>query len=176
MLYTSLIILSQIVTVMTLTILFILLLIVVVLQPTRARVYTAAVFGQVAFFHDALTHHMEGGGYYIWAAAADVLVMILLIPVSSRCIVAYRITHLAFMSILLNVLGWLLWYNFYEPTVYDASFIVLYVCALITLIKRHGNNKYDGVGTGRRTGNLAGIRAGDSTGMGNSEKYEAAET
>lgn len=161
---------------MTLTILIVALLLVVLLQPTRPRIYTAAVFAQVTFFHDALTSHIDGGAYYLWAAAADVLIMILLIPVSSWCQVSYHITHLAFMSIILNVLGWILWYNFYEPAVYDASFIVLYVCALITLLKRHGNNYHDGVGTGRRTGNRAGIRAADSTGVGNSEKYEAAET
>lgn len=147
---------------MTVTVLITMLLVVVLLQPTRDRLYTAAIFAQVTFFHDALLGDIDSGWYYASAGAADVLIMILLLPVSHRCETAYRITHVAFVSMILNVLGWFLWYNFYEPTVYDASFIVLYVTAIITLLTRHGDNKHGGVDNSGMGGVRFGIRAARS--------------
>ena len=125
---------------MSVTVLMTALLVVVLMQPTRDRLYAAAIFAQVTFYHDSLFGDLESGWYYVSAAGADVLVMIMLLPVSARCILAYRITWLSAVSMCLNALGILAWYHESLVTLYDGAFVVLYSVAIVVMMTRRGDD------------------------------------
>lgn len=136
------------------------LLVVVLAQPTRDRLYAAAVFAQITFYHQAIFGDLDSWWYYVSAASADVLVMILLLPVSDRDRLAYQLTMLSGVSMTLNALGVFVWYyeSLMEP--YRWAFIVLYAWAIITMLTRHGDDNNGHVGSGRMGGARSGIRSG----------------
>lgn len=135
------------------------LLVAVLIQPTRERLYAAAVFAQVTFYHDALFGELESWWYYVSASAADVLVMILLLPVSDRDRLAYQLTMLSGMSMTLNALGIFTWYHEELMEPYQWAFVAMYAWAIITMLTRHGDDNNGHVGSGRMGGVRTGVRA-----------------
>lgn len=135
------------------------LLVAVMMQPTRERLYAAAVFAQVTFYHAALFGDLESWWYYVSAGAADVLVMILLLPVSDRDWLAYRLTMLSGMSMALNASGILVWYHEELMEPYRWVFVALYAWAIITMLTRHGDDNNGHVGDGGMGGVRTGVRA-----------------
>lgn len=141
------------------TVMMAVLLVAVLMQPTRHRTYSAAIFAQVAFYHDALFGDLESWWYYVSAGAADALVMILLLPVSDRDELAYKLTMLSGMSMALNALGIFAWYHEELMEPYRWAFVVLYAWAIITMLTRHGDDNDGHVGSGGVGGVRAGVRA-----------------
>lgn len=135
------------------------LLVAVLMQPTRERLYAAAVFAQVTFYHDALFGDLESWWYYVSAGAADVLVMILLLPVSDRDRLAYQLTMLSGMSMTLNALGIFTWYHEELMEPYRWAFVTLYAWAIITMLTRHGDDNNGHVEDGGMGGVRTGVRA-----------------
>lgn len=125
------------------------LLVAVMMQPTRERLYAAAVFAQVTFGHDVVFGELESWWYYVSAGAADVLVMILLLPVSDRDRLAYQLTMLSWISLCLNALGVFVWYHEELMEPYRWAFIALYARAIITMLARHGDDNNGHVGNDR---------------------------
>ena len=144
------------------TILMVSLIVAVLAQPTRERLYAAAVFAQVTFYHDALFGDLESWWYYVSAAGADVLVMILLLPISDRDWLAYRLTMLSGMSMALNASGILVWYHDSLVEPYRWAFVALYAWAIITMLTRHGDDDNGCVGDTGMGGVRTGVRASRS--------------
>ena len=141
------------------TVMMVALLVAVLMQPSRERLYAAAVFAHVTFYHDALFGDLESWWYYVSAGAADVLVMILLLPVSDRDKLAYQLTMLSGMSMTLNALGIFAWYHEELMEPYRWAFVALYAWAIITMLTRHGDDNNGHVGSGRMGGVRTGVRA-----------------
>lgn len=141
------------------TVMMVALLVAVLMQPTRSRLYAAAVFAQVTFYHDALFGDLESWWYYVSAGAADVLVMILLLPVSDRDRLAYQLTMLSGISKALNALGIFAWYHEELMEPYSWAFVALYAWTIITMLTRCEDDSDGHVGDGGMGGVRTGVRA-----------------
>ena len=134
------------------------LIVAVLMQPTRERLYAAAVFAQVTFYHDAIFGDLESWWYYVSAGAADVLVVILLLPVSDRDRLAHQLTMLSGMSMTLNALGVFTWYHEELMESYEWAFVALYTWVIITMLTRHGDDNNGHVGDSGMGGVRTGVR------------------
>lgn len=111
-----------------------------VLQPNAARLYAAFVFVGATLLHEFKFSDLDGIAYYGSAALLDLLVLILLSGISPIPRLAVRLQIISLISIIANMAGWLIWFLYLPPTVYDFTFYLLYAWALVELIRRNGDN------------------------------------
>lgn len=95
------------------------------------------LFVGMAICHDALFGDSDGLTYYVTAGLSD-YVTILLIKRTTF------IQLVAISSLILNMLGFLLWFFYLEPAIYNECFIMLYIVTIVLTIKNR--DKDDGVG------------------------------
>lgn len=97
----------------------------------------AMLFVGMALCHDAFFGEADGLTYYVTAGIAD-YVTILLIKRTTF------IQLVVISSLILNLIGFLLWFFYLEPTIYNECFILLYIVTIVLTIKNKDNR--DGVG------------------------------
>jgi len=119
--------------------------IAVFLQPNTARLYVSCIYFLSVVGHDVLFSDYTGIAYYGSAALSDFLAMILISNIRPISIVSISIANICFISIIINTFGWLLWYFYQPPIVYNAAFIVIYVAAFFALLKRDNPNGRGGI-------------------------------
>ena len=95
------------------------------------------LFVGMAICHDALFGDSDGLTYYVTAGLFD-YVTILLIKRTTF------IQLIVISSLILNMLGFLLWFFYLEPAIYNECFILLYIVTIVLTIKN--KDKRDGVG------------------------------
>lgn len=88
--------------------------------------------------------------------------MILLLPVSTCCTLAYRITWLSAVSMCLNALGILAWYHESLVTLYGGAFVVLYSVAIVVMMTRRGDDNNGRMGDRGVGGVRNGVRTSHS--------------
>lgn len=105
-------------------------------------IYLFGLLDSLGFFN--------GYWYYVCAAGVDLMIINTLNHVApSRT--TYHLQRLCFVALVVNFIGWLMWFSYLPPTAYNAAFIVIYVTA-VYVIYREPENNADGVFTiiGRR--------------------------
>lgn len=119
----------------------------VLLQPTEARVYAAALFAGPAVLHSLFLGHLDGLAYYGSAAVVDLAVLWAVGRIALPSATTIAIQRICLASIVLNAMGWGLWAAYLPPTVYNAAFVMLYTLALIILLQKDradvGRNSVD---------------------------------
>lgn len=114
------------------TILLTLLIIVTCIRPSIA----AIMFVVVTVGFSVLWDGLDGMLYYPAAALADFTVIILLSFFTVTPIII-RLFWLSILSVLFNAGGWLLWWAYMPPTVYNWCFGLLYTVAIIVILLRN---------------------------------------
>lgn len=118
-------------------------IVVAFIQPSAPRLYAAVLFTAVILLHEFLLSDLEGLQYYGSAALFDLLIIGLTSGINPvpRMVLSLHRTCIA--SILVNSVGWVLWFFYFPPLAYDATFVLLYAWTLITFIKRDGDHVGD---------------------------------
>lgn len=113
-------------------ILLTLLIIAICIRPSIA----AIIFTVVTVGFSMLWDGLDGMLYYPAAALADFTVIILLSFFTVTPIII-RLFWLSILSVLFNAGGWLLWWAYMPPTVYNWCFGLLYTVAIIVILLRN---------------------------------------
>lgn len=108
--------------------LFVTLFIVALLTRHSATM----LFVGLSIAHELLFGHYDNERYYLTAAIFDYAIILLIKRTTF-------IQLVAFSSIILNLLGFILWFFYYEPNLYNNSFGLLYSITIILTIKGDTN-------------------------------------
>lgn len=100
------------------------------------RFYIALVYFLSVFVHDLFFSSTTGIVYYGSAAMFDLLAIIIISNIQPISKTTIAITNICFLSIVLNLIGWLIWFLYWPPLPYNAAFIILYASAFIALIRQ----------------------------------------
>lgn len=112
------------------------LVVVAFIQPTAPRLFAAVSFTAIIALHEFLLSDLDGLQYYGSAALFDLLIIILTSGINPVPKMVLSLHKICIASILVNLLGWVLWFFYFPPLVYDAAFVCLYAWTLIVFIKR----------------------------------------
>lgn len=105
-------------------------------QKNVARFYAASVYLLVAMAHELAFKDVDGPQYYGIAAMADLLIMILTSQISRMPKMVINLHRLCLVSIIGNGIGWVMWYSYMPPNLYNYFFVALYIWAIIILCER----------------------------------------
>lgn len=122
----------------TITILIASLCLVTLTQPNAPRLFAALVFVGVTLSHEVFLSNYDGLSYYGGAALFDLAIIIATSGIRPLPQMVLSLHKICLVSILANFMGWVIWFLYFPPIIYDISFVVIYTWALITLIKRSG--------------------------------------
>lgn len=114
------------------------LLVVAFIQPNAPRFFAAVSFVSIIALHEFLLSDLDGLQYYGSAALLDLLIIVVTSGINPVPKMVLSLHKLCIASILANALGWVIWFFYFPPLVYDAAFVLIYTWALIILIKRDG--------------------------------------
>lgn len=122
------------------TYLFYALLIVAFIQPNAPRFFAAVSFVTVTLSHELLLSDLDGLKYYGSAALFDLAIIILTSGINPVPKMVLSLHKICIASILVNLLGWVIWFFYFPPLIYDLAFVVIYAWALYVFIKRDSLN------------------------------------
>ena len=107
----------------------------VIVRPRGA----SFLFVMVATLFQELCGNLDGSIYFFLAAFCDFIVAGILCRFgTSRK--SLDMMLISIVSMLINLIGWLLWF-FYQPLdVYVAMFTMLYCAAILTILKKDGDD------------------------------------
>jgi uncharacterized membrane protein YjdF len=128
---------------MVTTVLIVILVLVSLMQPNRARLYAALCFSGLTALHDIAFSSLNGVGYYGSAALLDLAIILITSGINPVPRVVILLHFICMASILINFLGWTLWFFYLPPTAYNIVFILLYVTAIGVLLGRDGSDVGD---------------------------------
>lgn len=108
------------------------------LRQDERRFPAALVFAASLLIHDVFLSKLDGLFYYGSAALFDLIVITWLANLRQTSRLTVNLLRLSLVSIVLNFSGWIMWIMYQLPALYNLSYIVLYLCAIIALIKKEG--------------------------------------
>ncbi len=121
---------------MIITVLIWLIIVMAFFQPNAPRLFAAITFVGITALHELFFSNYEGLYYYGGAALFDLFIIILISGINPVPKMVLTLQKICIVSMLVNLLGWILWFLYYPPLIYNVSFIGIYIWVLITLIKR----------------------------------------
>jgi len=117
----------------------------VLFQPTAPRFFAAVVFVSVAWTHEIYFTHLEGFAYHGSAAAADLAIIAALRLLIEPSRVVLILARICLVSMVLNLVGWLMWHAYLPPEPYNAAMLCVFIWALLILTSR---DEQDAMGGG----------------------------
>ncbi len=140
--------------------LLIALLFCVIAQPTVVRGYVAILFVIVTMLHELVGVRLDGLAYYGSAALCDLAIIVLTSGLRPVPAMVSRIHLICLASIIVNAVGWAMWAAYLPPTVYDAAFVLIYLVAVVAMLKKDSSDVMGGhTPGGRRTRIRGGLSA-----------------
>lgn len=132
------------------SILIYILALVAVLQPDKERRTVAGVFCCFVLLHDIYMSQLDGFLYYGSAALFDLAIISVLSKIHITHDLVLKLQRLCIVSIIINIVGWICWYHYLPPGVYNSSFLFIYLYVLVILIQKDkrldlGNTSMDGM-------------------------------
>lgn len=118
------------------TYLFYALLIVAFIQPNAPRLFAAVSFVTITLLHEILLSDLDGLQYYGSAALFDLGIIIITSGINPVPKMVLSLHKICIASILVNLLGWVIWFFYFPPFLYDLAFVGVYAWALYIFIKR----------------------------------------
>jgi hypothetical protein len=103
-------------------------------QPNRVRLYAAGCFVGVAWTHELFLSDLDGLAYYGSAALFDLGVIILTSYIRPVPPIVLRLHVVCLASILVNSMGWALWWLYLSPALYNAAFVAVYSSAVVAIL------------------------------------------
>tara|TARA_R110000765_G_scaffold154371_2_gene257395 strand:- start:165 stop:665 length:501 start_codon:yes stop_codon:yes gene_type:complete len=108
----------------------------ILFQTNSPRLYAAFLFSAVLYAHELIMYDADGILYYGSAASLDLLAVILMGMVSPLPRMVLRLQMISFLFIIVNFIGWIMWYLYQPPLVYNILCAILFSLAFITLLLR----------------------------------------
>ncbi len=108
------------------------------IQPNAPRLFAVLIFMSVTLAYDAMGGSLIGFWYYVGAGGLDVGIIILTSGINPLPKMVVTLHRICMVSIAVNFIGWLMWYFYQSPVVYDSMFLVIYAWTLMTFITRDG--------------------------------------
>ena len=105
-------------------------------QSNAGRTLAACIFGGATIFYGSVSGGLAGAEYYVGAAMVDLAIIVLLSGIYPAPRLVERLQAVCVASILLNFVGWMLWFFYVSPSAYDSAFIGLYIYAVYALLKK----------------------------------------
>lgn len=124
----------------TITYLMYALIVVAVFQPNAPRLFAAVLFVSIISLHELLLSDLDGLQYYGSAALFDLLIIVLTSGINPVPQMVLSLHRICFVSILANMAGWVIWFFYFPPLIYDLAFVAINVWTLIIFIRRDGEN------------------------------------
>lgn len=122
---------------MIITGLLIAIVVLAFFQPNAPRFFAALIFVGITLSHELFLSNLDGLQYYGSAALFDLAIIILTSGINPVPKMVINLHRICIVSIIANLVGWVLWFLYVPPLFYDASFVLIYVWTLITLIHRN---------------------------------------
>jgi len=104
------------------------------LQINRADRIAGFILSVTAFVVYGVGSYIPGYIYFHFCGAVDLLTVFLILRVRSN--LSYPLSMVLFISILLNLMGFILWYDYMPDTIYVNSFGVYFSLTLYLLLSR----------------------------------------
>jgi len=120
---------------MTMNVIMALLLLVMAFNPSKS----AMVYLSVLFAFDWLSTNYISDSYYLYAAFADLFV-ILVIYAQRPTQRGLRLMTLSCVSITVNAIGWVIWNAGYSPIVYNVLSYAIYSVAIYVISAEDKND------------------------------------
>ena len=108
------------------------------LRQDGRRFPAALIFAASLLIHDVFLSELDGLLYYGSAALFDLMVITWLANLKGTSELTVNLLRISLASVVLNFTGWLMWVSYLEPSLYNISYVLLYSCAIIALIKEEG--------------------------------------
>ena len=111
------------------------------LQHTLSRSVVAAVFVFFIISHDVLVYSLDGIFYYGSAALSDLLIISIITRISAASRLCFQLQLICLASIFVNALGWVMWFTYQSPDLYNWCFVALNFYAVYCMIQgepKHG--------------------------------------
>lgn len=115
----------------------IVILLLAATQPSSERMGAACVYAGVNLAHLALISPWIGGyGYYLSAAMADIFIMAIIIQMPRITAVAISLLRVCLVEVIVNAIGWILWFKYFEPALYNSTFYLIYGWIVLILMRK----------------------------------------
>ncbi len=82
-----------------------------------------------------LAHPVPDTLYYASAVVADFVALIALCSIRPVSDIVYGLAFVCVASIVVNIVGYVAWWFYFPPWLYDAAFVLIYSAALVVVVK-----------------------------------------
>jgi len=118
-------------------------------QPSESRLYTGSIFFAMLILHEFIFSTADGLMYYGTAALFYLGIMVLTAPAINVTKLVLDIHKICLIAIIVNATGWIAWFAYLPPNLYNFASIFLHACGIWALLRRtrkeeHGSFKLDG--------------------------------
>ncbi len=118
------------------SILIYILTLVAVFQSDKERRTVAGVFCCFVLLHDIYLSQLDGFLYYGSAALFDLAIISILSKMHIIHNMVLKLQRICIVSIIVNIVGWMCWYQYLSPIMYDSSFLFIYLWTLAVLLQK----------------------------------------
>ena len=126
-----------------------LLILAIVVAAWRQRSedgkFAAGCIAFAAVFHEFYFSHLEGLPYHLSASLFALLVILAVSKLGRITRLSVSIQNACLVSIVANVIGWMLWREYFPPLAYDSAILLIYAWIFAILVK--GSKGRGGVNT-----------------------------
>jgi len=116
------------------------------LQPSQSRLYTGGVFAGGLILHEIFFSASTGLIYYGMASLFYVAIIMLTAVAAPVTRLVLDIHKICLASIFMNACGWVLWFFYFPPAIYNIAYMGLHCWAIYALMQRT-KRKEDGFRT-----------------------------
>jgi hypothetical protein len=106
------------------------------------RKWSAILFVSPTVAHAGFLSGLDGWAYYAGAATVDVVTIAILSSMKGPSELTVWLQKAAFVSVLLNGFGWVLWALYLPPGMYDVAFVVLWFAIILTIVSTDDDGGY----------------------------------
>lgn len=112
------------------------ILIAAIFQKDKKRTISAFIFSCVTLLHEIFMKDLDGFLYYGSAALFDLAIIIIFSKMESLSYMVIRLQKVCIVSMFVNIIGWMMWYMYYPPDIYNISFMFLYLWTIAILLEQ----------------------------------------
>lgn len=132
------------------TLMMFMMIVTLVLQRDVNRFISALTFVTITICADELFIDAPTEWYFLLCALADLLIIVLLASLPRPTTLCIRLIYVSLSFIVLQYIGWQMWYLYQPSTLYESLATLLYVVTVGLLIydnKGSGNARMDNIWT-----------------------------
>lgn len=114
----------------------IVVLAVAVSQPSMDRIIPAMVYAFAQIGYIAATRFIDDGSMFIVGATLSALTMAVIINLKAFPELSVTIHRVCIAEIILNAVGWVMWWNYYELNLYNIGSLLIQMWVIAAMLRR----------------------------------------